>query len=172
MSAIPVLETERLILRAHRPADLDDFIAMWADPLVTRYIGGVPLTREAVWGGTLRYVGHWAWLGYGYWVVEEKTSGAVIGEAGFRDGKRDIQPSLDGMPEIGWALVARAHGKGYATEAVRAAVAWGDAHFGAMKTSCMVHPGNTASIRVAEKCGYREYARTTYKGEPVVLLSR
>ena len=58
------------------------------------------------------------------------------------------------------------------TEAVRAIVAWGDAHFELARTACIVSPENVASIRVAEKCGYRELARTTYKGHPVVMLFR
>ncbi len=169
---VPVLETERLVLRGHRPDDLADSAAMWADPLVTRHIGATALSYEAVWAKLLRQVGHWSWLGYGYWAIEEKATGELIGEVGFLDGKRDLQPSLDGMPEIGWALIASAHGKGFATEAVRAAVAWGDAHLGADKTSCIIHPENLASIRVAEKCGYREHARTTYKGGPTIVFTR
>jgi RimJ/RimL family protein N-acetyltransferase len=62
-------------------------------------------------------------LSYGYWAVEEKTSGRYVGELGFADFKRDIVPSIEGMPELGWALVPQFHGKGYATEALRAAVA-------------------------------------------------
>ena len=75
---VPVLETERLKLRGHR---LDDFIAsaaMWADPNVTRHIGGKPLTEEESWTKFLRYVGHWALLGFGYWVVEEKATGSFL----------------------------------------------------------------------------------------------
>ncbi len=66
---------------------------MWADPEVTRYIGGKPLTEEESWARLLRYVGHWSLLGFGYWVVEEKTTGNFIGEVGFADYKRDL-PSL------------------------------------------------------------------------------
>ena len=61
---IPILETERLKLRGHR---LDDFVhcsAIWADPEVTRYIGGKPLTEEECWKKWLRYAGHWALLGF------------------------------------------------------------------------------------------------------------
>ncbi len=60
---VPILESERLKLRGH---GLDDFIhsaAMWADPEVTRYIGGKPLTEEESWARLLRYVGHWSLLG-------------------------------------------------------------------------------------------------------------
>ena len=169
---IPTLETERLRLRAHR---LDDFLAsaaMWADPIVTRHTTGKPQTPEDVWARLLRYIGHWAMLGFGFWAVEEKATGEFVGEFGFADFKRAIEPSLDGMPEIGWMLVPRCHGKGYATEGVRAVIAWGDKHFGAIKTVCLIQPENLASIRVAEKCGYREYARSTYKEHEVMMLSR
>ena len=67
-------------------------------------------------------------MGFGHWAVEEKASGDFIGDLGFADFKRDIQPSIQGLPELGWVLASRAHGKGYATEAVRAAIAWGAAH--------------------------------------------
>lgn len=80
----PVLETLRLRLRGHRPEDLSAAAAMWADVEITRFIGGKPFTREDVWGRILRYVGHWNWMGYGYWLVEDKESGRFIGEVGSR----------------------------------------------------------------------------------------
>ena len=101
---------------------------MWADPIVTRYFGR-SLSEEETWTRFLRYVGHWALLGFGYWVVEEKASGNFVGEVGFADYKRDIQSSVPLAPEIGWVLSSASHGKGYATEAVRAAIAWGEGHF-------------------------------------------
>jgi RimJ/RimL family protein N-acetyltransferase len=169
---VPVIETRRLSLRGHRLDDFSDCAAMWADPVVTRHIGGKLFSEEEVWARLLRYVGHWAWLGFGYWAVEEKDTGNFVGELGFADYKRDIEPSLKGMPELGWALASRVHGKGYATEAVGAAVAWGDAHFGKARTVCIIHPENLASIRVAEKCGYKEVQRTTYKGHATIVFAR
>jgi RimJ/RimL family protein N-acetyltransferase len=169
---VPVLETERLKLRGHR---LDDFVhcaAMWADPKVTRYIGGKPLTEEESWTRLLRYVGHWSLLGFGYWVAEEKATAKFVGEIGFADYKRALEPSLKGVPEIGWVLASQAHSKGYATEAVRAVVEWGDAHFQSARTACIVAPENVASIRVAEKCGYREFQLATYKGQPTRMFIR
>jgi RimJ/RimL family protein N-acetyltransferase len=169
---VPAIETKRLKMRGHRLDDFIDCAAMWGDPIVTRHIGGKPFSEEEVWARLLRYVGHWFLMGFGYWAIEEKTTGSFIGELGFADFKRDIEPSLKGIPELGWALASKAHGKGYATEAVRAAVAWGDAHFEKGRTVCIIHPANLASIRVAEKCGYKEFQRTTYKGHATVLFNR
>jgi len=169
---IPVLETERLILRAHRLDDFEACVTIFSDPDVTRFLGGKPMTREEIWGRFLRQPGHWALLGYGIWAVEEKQTGAFIGGIGFLDAKRDMVPSLDGMPEMGWVLSPRAHGNGYATEAVRAAQAWGEAHFGKVRTVCIIAPQNRASLRVAEKCGFRAWQNTTYKDEPTIVLVR
>lgn len=169
---IPILETERLHLRPHHPGDFAPCAAMWADPAVTRYIGGRPFTPEEVWARLLRYAGHWSWMGYGYWAIEEKHTGGYLGELGFSDLKRDLEPSSHGVPELGWVLAAHAHAKGYATEAARAVIAWGDAHFPSARTVCLIHPENLRSLRVAEKCGYREFHRTSYKGQPAILLAR
>ena len=168
---IPTLESERLRLRSHRLGDFVNSAAMWADPEVTRYIGGKPLTEEESWSRFLRYVGHWSLLGFGYWVVEEKATGNFIGEVGFAEYKRGL-PALEGLPEVGWAFVSQARGKGYATEAVRAAVAWGDTRFPSAQTACIINPENLASIRVAEKCGYRQSQLTTYKSHPTIIFVR
>jgi RimJ/RimL family protein N-acetyltransferase len=169
---VPVIETARLRLRAHRADDLAACAAMWADPAVTRYIGGKPATRQETWTKLLRYAGLWSLLGYGYWALEDRPTSGFIGELGFADFMRDMEPSLAGRPEIGWALASHAHGNGYASEAVAAAVAWADAAFGTVRTVCLIGPENVASIRVAEKCGYREFARTEYKGEATILFER
>ena len=169
---VPILQTARLRLRGHRIDDFPACAALWGDPIVTRYIGGKPFTEEEVWARLLRYVGHWALLGFGYWVMEEQASGALVGEVGFADFKRELEPSIKGVPESGWVLSPPAHGKGYATEAVRAILAWGDERFAGARTVCLIAPENSASIRVADKCGYREQQRATYKGRPTILFSR
>jgi RimJ/RimL family protein N-acetyltransferase len=167
----PAIETERLVLRAHRLDDFDACVAMWSDPIVTRYIGGKPSTAQETWFRMLRYAGHWDFLRYGYWAVIEKSSGVFIGELGFADYRRDIA-SIEGVPELGWALIPSAHGKGYATEALRGAVAWGDEHLEAGRTVCIIHPENAASLRVAQKLGYREIDRVIFGGQPTVLFER
>ena len=168
----PILETTRLRLRGHRLEDFQQCAALWADPLVTRYIGGRPLSREDSWTRLLRYVGHWSLLGFGYWVAEEKATGAFVGEVGFADYKRELQPRLDDIPEAGWVFASAAHGKGYATEAVQMIVAWAEGNLTSSRTACLIHPDNAPSLRVAEKCGYRENLRTSYKDEPTILLIR
>lgn len=169
---IPILETERLVLRAHRYDDFADCVAMWADPAVTRYIGGTPSTTQQTWFRLLRYPGLWALLGYGYWAIEEKSSGRFAGEVGFADFKRDITPSIDGYPEAGWALAPFAHGKGYATESLRASLGWADEHLSASQTVCIIALENLPSIRVAEKCGFKEFARTDSFGDTTPLYAR
>ena len=169
---IPVLETERLRLRGRTMNDFPFFRDMWADPEFTRFIGGKPLSEEDTWTKFLRMIGHWEVMGYGYWVVEDRDDGELVGEAGFGEFKRDITPSIKTEPEIGWGFAPATQGKGYATEAAKAAIAWGDEHLGGARMSCIIDPPNTASIRVAEKCGFKEAARTTYQGGEILILHR
>ena len=170
---IPIVETERLLLRGFRLDDFDSHAAIWADPAVTQYISGRPFSREESWGRFLRHAGHWSYRGYGYWALEEKASGRLAGQVGLGDFKRDIRPSIEGVPEMGWVLAPWSHGQGYATEAVKAALGWTEVNLGQdCRTVCLIAPENLASLRVAEKCGYREYARTTYHDGPTILLER
>lgn len=167
---VPVLETGRLRLRAHRVEDLEPCVAMWSEPEVTRFTIGEPSPAPRTWSRLLAYRGHWAVLGFGYWAVELKATGLYVGEVGFADFKRGLHPSLEEFPEAGWALTPLAHGKGYATEALEAALAWADARF--PRTVCIIHPHNHASLRVAEKVGYRRFAETAKPEEPDLLLAR
>lgn len=172
MGAVPEIQTDRLRLRGHRIDDFDDSFAMWSDPAVTRFIGGKPSSEQQTWSRLLAYVGHWQLLGFGYWALEEKASGRFVGELGFADFRRDIEASAKGVPELGWALASRVHGMGYATEAVRAAVAWGDTQLRSARTFCMIDSQNLASIRVAQKCGYQEFKRTRFNERPTIFFER
>jgi len=167
---IPVVETPRLVLRGHRIVDLDDSLAMWSDPVVTRHIGGKPFGREDVWARLLRYVGHWTLAGYGIWQIRERMTGRFVGEAGLAGFERDMAFSFDGAAEAAWVLVPWAHGQGYATEAMTAALAWNAAAHA--RTVCMISPGNLASLRVAAKLGYREIARADHRGSDAIVFER
>ena len=168
----PTIETERLILRAHRLGDFPALAAMWGDPVVARFISGQPSTREDCWARLLRYAGHWELLGFGYWAVQRKDGAQLIGDVGFANWERNISPPLEGLPEGGWVFSTEAHGRGMATEAVNAALAWMDEKFGAKTTACIIGPGNAASIRVAQKVGYQEYCRSEFKGSQVIQFRR
>lgn len=169
----PTIETERLVLRGYRLEDFPRVAATWADPEVVRHIsGGRPSTEEETWARFLRNIALWPMLGYGYWAAVEKSSGRFVGDVGLADFKREIEPSLKGVPEIGWVLARWSHGRGYATEAARAALQWLERTLGPQRTVCIVDVDNRASVRVAEKCGYVEFARTTYKGSALVMFER
>lgn len=169
---VPELETARLRLRAHRAEDHAERVAICSDPEVTRFIGGRPLSGEEVWRRFLQFVGLWSVLGYGYWAVEEKSTGRYIGDIGFADFRRDLQPSLDGMLEFGWVLASHAHGKGYASEAVAAAIGWAEQHRPTLRAVCIIAPDNRASIRVAEKAGFRLWQSSSYHDSPTLVFTR
>jgi RimJ/RimL family protein N-acetyltransferase len=168
----PVIETPRLLLRHHRLEDFPACRAMWADPAITQFVDGRPLTEEEAWVKFLRNAGHWPLLGFGFWILEEKSTAAFAGEIGLAYFHRELIPPVENLREAGWILAPAMHGKGYATEAVAAVLAWGDTHFSDPRTICLIHPGNAASIRVAEKCGFREWQRATYRGEPTIIFER
>lgn len=167
----PILETARLRLRAHRPDDFAGCLAIWSDPEVVRHIGGKPSTGEEAWRRLLTYAGLWSLLGFGYWAIEERPSGAYVGDIGFAEFQRGIEPSLRGMLECGWALARAAHGQGYASEALAAIEAWRRAHFPERRAACIIAPANLASIRVAGKAGLRRWCETTYHGEPTLVFT-
>lgn len=168
-----VIETERLTLRPHTRADFEDVAAMWADPEVTRFIGGRPSSRDASWSRLLRYAGHWSMLGFGFWVMRERSTGRFVGELGFADFKRDVTPSFDGAPELGWVVATAMQRRGYAHEALSAALSWGEQRFGeGSRSACLIEEGNAVSVRLAERHGFREFARTLYQGSAVRLFER
>jgi RimJ/RimL family protein N-acetyltransferase len=121
---VPIIETARLRLRCLTERDLDPWTAVTADPEVVRYLGGAAISREETWRRILATVGAWHVLGYGYWAVERKDRDGIIGHVGFSDFKRDLSPSIEGVPEMGWVFARDAHGQGFASEAVTAALRW------------------------------------------------
>lgn len=172
MFDIPVLETDRLILRGFQLDDFDALIAMWALPETVRYIGGVPQTREQTWMRLLRHIGMWNAMQFGFWAVTDKASGDVIGQAGFHEMRRDLTPSIENTLEAGWGLLPEYQGRGYASEALQAALGWAARTYPEKAITCIIDPENTASIRLAERHGFREIARSAYQNSEVVVLRR
>jgi RimJ/RimL family protein N-acetyltransferase len=168
----PTIETERLVLRAHRVEDYEHCVALWGNPVVTRHIGNRTHSRQEVWARLLRYIGHWHALDFGYWILEERDTGRFAGEVGFADHQRLIEPAFGDAWEIGWVLAPWCHGRGFATEGALASLAWAALRAPGHRSVCLIDEGNTASHRVAGKCGYRELARTTYDGAAAIVYDR
>lgn len=172
MNLGPVLDTPRLILRPHRLDDFEACCALTSDPAAVRMIFQQPLSAEETWNRLLRFVGHWALLGYGLLIVEEKASGRVIGQVGLADFHRGLGHDFDPYPEMAWIMSSDVHGRGYATEAGQAMVGWMDATFAPSHMVCIIDPENGPSLRVAEKLGFHSFGRVDYKGRPVIRLRR
>lgn len=170
-NAAPVIETERLILRAHRVEDFGDCASLWSHPDVTRFIGGTPRPPQDAWFRILRYAGHWSLLGWGFWAITDRHSGAFLGEGGFSDFRRGIA-DLDAVPEMGWALHPSAWGRHIATEAVRAFSEWGDQNLESPSFACIIAPDNFASIRVAESNGFVAGRQILYNDDPTIIFTR
>jgi RimJ/RimL family protein N-acetyltransferase len=169
---IPTIETERLRLRPYALGDFDAYCEMWSEPDVVRFIGGKPFEREASWSRFVRQQGMWVYMGFGFFAIEEKETGQFVGEAGFHEACRDITPSIEGTLEAGWALNSAGQGWGYATEAMAAAIGWGETAFAGRKMTAIIDPDNLPSVRVARKLGFAEMARTTYVQKPIVVFER
>jgi RimJ/RimL family protein N-acetyltransferase len=161
---IPTLETERLILRGFTLDDVEGLIALAQDPLIAEFIGYDNLdVREASWRQIALWMGHWALRGFGLWAVEERSTGAFIGRIGL------WRP--DGWPgtEVGWMLGRDYWGKGYATEAAEASVAWGFSHLEIDELVSLIRPANAASMAVAQRIGEHRRGMIPFRGSEIGL---
>jgi RimJ/RimL family protein N-acetyltransferase len=112
------IETERLYLRTWMPGDVDEALETYGDPEVMKYTGGAPRTRETMAALIERMMAVCESGALGFWPVIEKSSGAIVGVCGINriDGEANV--------EIGWMLRRSVWGKGYATEAALAVLAY------------------------------------------------
>jgi RimJ/RimL family protein N-acetyltransferase len=169
---IPTLETARLLLRPYRREDFADYVVMWQEPEVYRFIGGQPIVREQAWTMFLRQIGLWYHMGFGFWALELKATGEFVGECGFQERRRNISPSIEGTMESGWGLRAAFQGQGFAAEAMRAALDWARDNATPERMTAIIDLDNTASLRLAERLSFVEATRTTYNGTPIILFER
>lgn len=167
----PVLHTARLTLSGHAPDDLDALAAIWSDPAVYAHIGGRAREREDVWLQLLRHIGQWTAFGRGMWVLRDRATGAIFGEAGLMDARRGLEPPVGDHPEAGWILGSAAHGQGLAREAMDAVLGWADAA-GIARLGCIIDPANTASVRLAGRLGFRPGGESLYRGRPTLTFTR
>ncbi len=166
-----MIETARLILRPFALVDCEPYHRVITHPAV-QLPGSAAMTAEDAWHRVQRYAGHWALLGYGNFAIVERTGGEYVGETGIWNARRNIGHGFDDSDEAGWVIAADRQGRGYATEAARAAHEWYAGAIGAKRTVCMIDPQNGASIAIAERLGYRRYGVADYKDQRLALFER
>ncbi len=202
MNQAPILDTERLILRGFQRNDFEAIYSIGADPEITRFMGGPVTSRTAAWEKFLRGPAMWPMIGYGMWIVERRSDRAVLGQIGFADFMREMDPPLADVPEMAWVLGGGVLGggvlgggvlgggvlgggvlgggkpdgadlgQGYGSEALAAVLAWGDAHLGQTKFQCIIAPENVPSLRLAARFGFAELRRAAYKDGEIVVFER
>jgi RimJ/RimL family protein N-acetyltransferase len=118
------------------------------DPEVMQFVGDrrVPSAQDS-WRAVAGWIGHWALRGYGQWAIEVRDSGELVGRAGV------INPQGWPGAEVGYLLGKHWWGRGYATEAARAAMNWAFRERDFDRLLSLIDPDNAASIRVAERLG-------------------
>ena len=168
----PEFTTERLRFRSFRKTDFDASFELWADPEIYHHLMGRPCSPEECWSRVLRYAGHWNWFGYGYWAIEDKATGAFIGEMGFADFHRAIEPPLGNRIETGWILASRMHRRKLGTEALQAMLRWGDGNLPSRELAAIIAPENLASARLAERAGFIKSHTTVYNGDTTLVFHR
>ena len=141
---IPMLATDRLILRAPEAKDFIVYSDFYADPEASFFYGG-PLTAAQAWRKLAYDLGHWALQGFGMWSVVEKASGATVGGCGI------VWP--EGWPrhELTWWIAPAARRNGYAEEASRATIHWAHDTLGWNAVETHMDDENDAARRLAEK---------------------
>jgi RimJ/RimL family protein N-acetyltransferase len=155
------IETERLLMRPLRVGDVDDLVAMHADPLTRRVFG--EWARGQVEDWVERSVREWEEREHGKLAILDRESGAFLGRSGLR-----FWPQFDEV-EVGWVLMPAARGHGVATEAGRASIEWGFRDFALPCVTAMIAPDNEASTAVAQRLGMTPLREDVLLGEPVVV---
>lgn len=140
------IETPRLILRPLRLQDFDAWAAFTSDPEATRFLGG-PQPRAAAWRSFMTMAGAWYLSGFAMFSILDRATGAWLGRLG---------PWMpEGWPgtEVGWGLVPKYWGRGYATEGAAAAIDWSFDYLGWTEVIHAIAPDNLASQEVARRLG-------------------
>lgn len=156
-----LIETPRLRLRPMESGDLNELVALHADPEVTEFIR--PLDRPAAEERLRRDEVEWSERGHGLLAVLDRRDGAFLGRCGLK-----YWPQFE-ETELGWALCRDAWGRGYATESARACAEWGFSQFDMPYLTAMIAPENVRSVRVAERLGLTPLRDDVLLGDPVVV---
>ncbi|MXO75302.1 GNAT family N-acetyltransferase [Altererythrobacter aerius] len=167
-----MLTTARLELWQPCAADEQELFELMQAPAVWRHFGA-PSTRPDHNLRFMRNAGSWLLHGYGGFIVREIGGSAIVGNCGVFHSWRGVGDDFDDKPEAGWILAESHFSRGFAHEAMRAALAWFDAAHGPREVVCMIAPQNAPSIALAGKLGFVPTRSAELPGgEPVRLFSR
>lgn len=144
------LRTERLLLRRWQEEDRRPFAALNADPAVMEFFPA-PLDREQSEELVERIEMSFERNGFGLWALQLRRSGEFIGFAGL--AAPPFEAHFTPAVEVGWRLARSAWGRGYATEAGRAALAHGFGELGLEEIVSMTTVRNRRSRAVMERLG-------------------
>lgn len=144
----PVIETERLELRAHTRADFEAYRDAFASDH-TRFMGG-PIDARQAWASFCKDVAQWSLLGHGAWAVTRKADGEFVGQVGL-----NAHPYFP-ETELGWLVLPHATRQGIASEAAQAARGWAFETLGLETLVSYIHAENAASRGLAEALGAQE----------------
>ena len=172
LTSAPTLETERLVLRQFREDDLDPHAAMLSDPLVMHYFNGVTYGREDTFRRMLGGIGLWVLQGVGILAAERKSDGKMIGHVGLFDYHREMTPSIEGQPELGYMFASEVHGQGFAREAGEAMLAWADETVDAEQIVAIIAPDNMPSQNLARRLGFEQLPDGMYRDEVTTIWGR
>jgi RimJ/RimL family protein N-acetyltransferase len=162
--SIPRLETRRLRLREPRMADFDAFARNLQDPLATKFVTFAD--RRDAWRRFGLAAGAWLLQGAGWWSVESRETGELVGSVGafFRETWPEI--------ELGWTIFRLFWGRGFATEAASETVRYAFEVRKERRVTALVDAENLPSVRVAEHLGMRHEADVDLWGAPVRRYAR
>jgi ribosomal-protein-alanine N-acetyltransferase len=144
------IRTERLLLRRWRASDLESFVAVNADPVVCEFLPAT-LTRVQSEELAAKIAGHFDEHGFGMWVVEIPGEASFAGFVGLAHAT--FEASFTPCVEVGWRLASAFWGRGFATEAARASLAFGFSQLSLKEILAWTVPDNQRSRRVMEKLG-------------------
>jgi RimJ/RimL family protein N-acetyltransferase len=145
MTLAPTLTTERLILRMPKLSDFEHWAAFFASERSVHERGMQP--RDAAWRTWAAEVALWPLRGYGPFGIDDRQTGAYVGEVGI------YEPDGYPEPELGWFVVPGVEGKGYAAEAAGAVMNWARATFGWDRLINIIDPENDRSIALGLRLG-------------------